>query len=331
MDVELDSLITQLTAFKASLSTQWKPSYEYYVDNTTLPRNQRIAAAENYIKSSSYMGLFAAQIQQVKNSLNRFNRLLDASTFNDKDPKYTTVVYLLNKLYDEEYNESVRNLQQMLMSQRINGIQYDQKMKEISAYLSSRKTSLSDLFVTNKPNTMFPINDEEIAVLEEFTTRKISSVLFDSDKEDWSKNSSIFHDKIYRNNMLCFLVEDDRNNKFGGVMYDTVIDGNGWTRSSSAFIFSLIRKGILKPKKFVIRQSRGFDFEDRDIPEEGAFVLHRQQHEFLFGFGGGCDFEVSKKGEKSSRCIPGTYIAQLGDLMDDKYFNTKRVLVFKLN
>ena len=85
----------------------------------------------------------------------------------------------------------------------------------------------------------------EIIQLEEWTNKKCSEVLFDSNKDNWSQNTSVFDDRVHGKNQLIFVVEDTNNNKFGGYIGST-INQLGWTTDSNAFVFSLKSNGRLK-------------------------------------------------------------------------------------
>ena len=53
--------------------------------------------------------------------------------------------------------------------------------------------------------------------LEEWTNKKkCSEIIFDSDIYDWSKNTSVFGEKVINKSNLLFVVEYTNNNKFRG-------------------------------------------------------------------------------------------------------------------
>ncbi|ELP86559.1 hypothetical protein EIN_161830 [Entamoeba invadens IP1] len=192
----------------------------------------------------------------------------------------------------------------------------------------TEKTTDFNLSVINvKP---LNLSVEEKGILEDFSNKKISYVVFDSDVDDWSVGSRNFFDKVHLNSNLCFVIEDETNCKFGGVMFDKITVDNSWTSSQSAFIFSLLRNGKLNPKKFRIRDSKGFCYDEWDRPEEGAFVLYSDKGDMLFGFGGGYDIGVAKKGVDKSKCKSCTFVAGEKDLTNRPEFRVKRIMVYKL-
>ena len=74
--------------------------------------------------------------------------------------------------------------------------------------------------------------------LESWTGKKCSEVLFDSDKDDWSQDTSVFGDRIMYKSKLCFIVEDTMNNKYGYYL-PTTINEYYWTKADGSFLFSL--------------------------------------------------------------------------------------------
>ena len=56
---------------------------------------------------------------------------------------------------------------------------------------------------------------DEMRQLEEWTNRKCKEVVFDTDHDDWSLNTSVFNTKLQKRGQLVFVVEDTENNKFG--------------------------------------------------------------------------------------------------------------------
>ncbi|ELP89540.1 hypothetical protein EIN_219620 [Entamoeba invadens IP1] len=97
-------------------------------------------------------------------------------------------------------------------------------------------------------NFNFGLENGERQKLEEITKKKISNIVFNSFEDDWSKDTSVFDDKIKGKSDLLFLIEDDQKNKFGGVYYGTIDKSGQWLKNDTSFIFSIVRNGELNPK-----------------------------------------------------------------------------------
>ena len=52
--------------------------------------------------------------------------------------------------------------------------------------------------------------------IEEWTTLKCGEIVFDSTKDNWEKETSIFDDCIINKKQLIIIIEDTKGNKFGG-------------------------------------------------------------------------------------------------------------------
>ncbi|BFU21029.1 trichohyalin, putative [Entamoeba histolytica] len=129
--------------------------------------------------------------------------------------------------------------------------------------------------------------DKYIKQIEEWTNRKISNIIFDSDKDDWNKNTSVFDQRIRNKEYIIIIIEDEEGNKFGGYVNEK-INEDGWIYDSNSFLFSLKSKGRMK----------GMMKFDIKIPQN-AFCLFNQSDDRLFEFGFLDDICVCKENNKT--------------------------------
>ena len=110
---------------------------------------------------------------------------------------------------------------------------------------------------------------DEAEQLEQWTNLEIGDVIFDSEKDDWNINTSVFGDKVMNRKSLIFIVEDTSGNKFGCYTTRKISQYNAYQTDSDAFVFSLKSNGrVHGMKKFNISDSsRGFYFvsENRQL------------------------------------------------------------------
>ena len=59
------------------------------------------------------------------------------------------------------------------------------------------------------------LTTNEIHQLEEWTSLKCGAVLFDSNNDNWNRDTSVFCDKIIGKKQMIFLIEDTDGEKFG--------------------------------------------------------------------------------------------------------------------
>ena len=135
---------------------------------------------------------------------------------------------------------------------------------------------------------------EEMNQLEQWTELTCEAVIFDSDIDDWSKGTSVFNSRIENRSQLMFVVEDEKNNKFGYYFNARVLphslQGNGWTGADEkTFVFSLKSNGRINGMK---------KFEIRDI-RYGIFGCSNGDA-CLISLGRGTDIGLMKKHSKSS-------------------------------
>ncbi|BFU26561.1 predicted protein [Entamoeba histolytica] len=162
---------------------------------------------------------------------------------------------------------------------------------------------------------------EEIRQIEEWTNRKVGNVLFDSDKDDWKEDTSVFKQRIWKKEYIIIIIEDEDGNRFGGYVNEK-IDRVGYDiNDSKSFVFSLESNGRMKGmKKFDIKNS------------QYAFWLCIQSVNCLFGFGNG-DICVCKENDKKySYCEQYSFEYKgISNALCGKYnFTPKQIIVIEM-
>ncbi|BFU22652.1 trichohyalin, putative [Entamoeba histolytica] len=162
-----------------------------------------------------------------------------------------------------------------------------------------------------------------IKQIEELTEKRISNILFDSDKDDWNKDTSVFDQRIMNKEHIIIIIEDEEGNKFGGYVNSKIYKIDEWTNDSKSFLFSLESKGRMKRmKKFDIKQS------------QYAFCLYNQYDDCLFKFGFGNDIFVYKENDKTQSycCIQRSfeYKGIENALCGNHDFTPKRIIVIEM-
>ncbi|BFU26695.1 trichohyalin, putative [Entamoeba histolytica] len=132
---------------------------------------------------------------------------------------------------------------------------------------------------------------EEVFIkqIEELTEKRINNILFDSDKDDWNKNTSVFGERIINKEHIIIIIEDEEGNKFGGYVNSKIDKVDGDINDSKSFVFSLESNGRIEGMmKFDIKEP------------QHAFYLYYQSHSCLFSFGFGFgDIRVYKENNKT--------------------------------
>ncbi|BFU24019.1 trichohyalin, putative [Entamoeba histolytica] len=141
------------------------------------------------------------------------------------------------------------------------------------------------------------MNKVHIKQIEELTERRISNILFDSDVDDWNRNTSVFEERIWNKEHIIIIIEDEEENKFGGYVNEKIDKVDEWIYDSKSFLFSLESNGRMeRMMKFDIKQS------------QYAFTLLNKSHVCLFAFGFGYDICVRKENYKTlSHCKQSSF------------------------
>jgi hypothetical protein len=139
---------------------------------------------------------------------------------------------------------------------------------------------------------------EEQNQLEQWTGKKCNEVIFDSDKDNWSQNTSVFDDRVKGKSNLMFVIEDTNNNKFGSYITASIKTTANNEQDSNAFLFSLKSNG---------RVNGMYKFEIKSNGAPRACYLYNKSDGCMFGFGdAGCfNMWIYKENSKgNSGCKP---------------------------
>ena len=153
-----------------------------------------------------------------------------------------------------------------------------------------------------KFNQILDIN--EMNQLENWTNKKCSEIVFNSDKDKWDINTSVLEDKLGDRSQLVFLIKDTDNNKFGYYLSlkGATKYGDYYSTDENTFLFSLKSNG---------RLNRMMKFEIKDT--ECGYTIKPKSDDVLIQLGSGSHgaihlMKLSKKSE--SYCY-----------QDNDYFN----------
>ena len=162
-----------------------------------------------------------------------------------------------------------------------------------------------------------------IKQLEELTEKRINNILFDSDKDDWKENTSVFDKRIMNKEHIIIIIEDEEGNKFGGYVNEKIDKVVTTFNDSHSFVFSFESNGRMKGmKKFDIKQP------------EYAFKIYKQSDDYLFSFG--WDIYVCKENDKKySYCDQSSFEYEgISNALCGKewpeYFTPKRIIVIEM-
>ncbi|BFU26426.1 trichohyalin, putative [Entamoeba histolytica] len=168
------------------------------------------------------------------------------------------------------------------------------------------------------------MNEVYIKQIEEWTEKRINNILFDSDKDDWNKYTSVFDQRIMNKEHIIIIIEDSKGNNFGGYVNSKIDKVGGWINDSQSFLFSLETKG----------RNEGMMKFDIKL-QQYAFCLFNQSYDNLFVFGLG-DIRVYKENNKTqSWCCQHSFEYKgisnaLCGKEYPKYFTPKRIIVIEM-
>ncbi|BFU24317.1 predicted protein [Entamoeba histolytica] len=243
----------------------------------------------------------------MKNKIFRETEETDTITseFNKKKEEWETYYsdYLERKKRQDDDEAKERNKQE----------------KERRQEEERKKQEGERLRIMKGMNTM-----EEMLQIEEWTNRKVGNILFDSDKDNWNRKTSVFDQRIKNKEHIIIIIEDEEGNKFGGYVNSKIDRVDDFINDSQSFLFSLESNGrIEEMKKFDIKEP------------EYAFKLYNQSDNYLFKFGYG-DIRIFKENDKTqSYCVQDSFEYEgisnaLCGKQYPKRFTPKRFIVIEM-
>ena len=172
------------------------------------------------------------------------------------------------------------------------------------------------------------LNEEQIAQLEEWTLLKCSDIVFDSNKDNWSEDTSVFNESIVGKRQLIFLIEDEDGEKFGYYLNTKVIEKyNDYIGTDfKSFKFNL--------QSQFGRLSQPMKYEMKELYESGI-ILWGKTNDSLITLG---DIYLMKENKKNESCCEenkdkfeyyGISNALCGKIYP-KTFTPKRIIVIQM-
>ena len=297
------------------------------------------------------------KLTRLENTLNRIPEIVEKrTTLKQSASGMISMMKTVSKQFEEitggeedqavvgdatnEIVESIMNLRQKMLDDLISPMQkqieeakrkYAMEMerlqrnkKEGTIEMKQRIKKEKEIVEEKAKMEDFNLSNEECDLIEEWTKKSIDSVVFDTKKDNWNKNTCTFNDKITNRGQMVFLVEDTENSKFGGYVEMNVGDANDHrdriVNDSNAFVFSLKLHGKSTGKRFNLRMN--------DQP----FAMRTSSNDTMFIFGNGCDIRVCKFGVLGSYCSQSSYDykGMMNVLCGQRNFLPKRVVVIQM-
>ncbi|BFU19643.1 predicted protein [Entamoeba histolytica] len=264
-------------------------------------------------------------INQIEILKNKMSRIIEECKSDEE-----TLSKTRNELIDK-----IISIEEMIMKDKL--FRIPKETDKITAEFNKKKEEWKQYYsdyLERKKRKEEERRKEEMLQIEEWTNRKVSNILFDSDKDDWKVNTSVFGERIMNKKHIIIIIEDEEGNKFGGYVNSKIDKYGKWIYDSHSFVFSLESKGRIEGMK-------KFDIKYPEI----AFWLFNQSHDCLFSFGcydylfeivSGSDIYVCKENNKTkSSCKQFSYEykgirnALCGNKFPNR-FTPKRIIVIEM-
>ncbi|BFU22999.1 TLD, putative [Entamoeba histolytica] len=219
----------------------------------------------------------------------------------------------------EEQDKKIQEHERKIQEQERKTTEQEKKIQQLEKLriIKEERKEEERLQIMKGMNTI-----EEMLQLEEWTNRKVEDILFDSDKDDWNVNTSVFDQRIWNKEHIIIIIEDEDGNKFGGYVNEKIDRVESYINDSQSFVLSLESNGRMKGMmKFDIKEP------------QNAFYLWNQSHDYLFQFGYGYDICVFKENYKTlSHCKQSSfeYEGISNALCGKYYFKPKHFIVIEM-
>ena len=276
--------------------------------------------------------------------LNNFNIL--ANQHNEIMSNYVKKTEMNNQAQNQQQNYNQINQQQPQHQQ----VPQNQNVQQYQGYprpapYTNVPQPMNNIYMPNQfakiprnqSSDHYNLTIEQMNQLEDWTELECGRIVFDSNVDNWSENTSIFDEKLFDKKHLLFLIEDITGEKFGyylntkfipkyrRIPVDPPVETNEGT-----FHFNIQSNGRLKrPMKFPINDT-----------VEGGYKLFEKTHSTLIKLGDICLYKENSKSK--SYCsqhedyfiyhgIEKALCGRTSGLFGGGCFTPKRILVIQMN
>ena len=267
------------------------------------------------------------QRNEVHSSISELIRItsdlhIDSINISKKlDEEYINIMKLnetltkeLMKLIEEKKKEDLEKIKE----------EYESEKKKLELYISNENEFKKKLENRRIIENEGILNEEEIKQIEIWCVYQMGEIVFDSNKNNWKKNTSEFDSKIMNRRKILIIIETDNNNKFGAFIHSPINIIDEWIEDKNAFIFSI--KNINGEKKI----------SNHTIKEERyGIIVHPKEENMLFMIGSGGQIIIRKEdSEYPSTCNQNDsfeFEDKEDFLCDGFEFKLKRLIVIQMN
>ena len=210
-------------------------------------------------------------------------------------------------------NSSLFNVERILVYE----MEESEQIEQTEQHKQQQKQTQNQKKVPEEPN------NEIEQKLYELTNKHTSEILFDSDRDKWSKKDSEFRKNISRKNNIIVLVEDTKNNVFGGYIGNNV-NIKSKSKDPTCYLFSLKKDGKYTMKTYK-RNTNG-----------NSYWLPSNREDVLIAFGmnnHSCeDLTLYKKDFSTGYCDQFCFDYQNEEnaLVPNRDFIIKRIIVYQM-
>ena len=240
------------------------------------------------------------QIQNnYQNYLNKHNELQTYIETNESDFQKQLKQLQLHK-------EFIKSQEQLLQSLKQFEITISTTLQNSKNELETTKSEITQ-FINSQTNEQIKnemiqqyqliekeslqLTNEQIKQLEQWTSKSFGKILFDSKVDNWSKETSVFHEKIMNHSHLLLIIEDEKEEIFGYYLHSEMKNEfNSYVNTTmESFLFNIQSNGRLNEMKQFKMMKEGLGYH-----------LYKPSEEYLICFG---DIMLMKYEKKENCCV----------------------------
>ena len=306
-------------------------SYETIVDRIQKIIEQKVELnKKKEIILKNMNEIFLSDIlKDNKNEIEDYHDKVVFKLLESKSNNHKIKMNEINKVNEKELEQLENEYQRKREEMKKKQLEQVKEITEIYEKLEneSEKQLLKQISKNERRNYSLMLEENEIKKIEEWTEKKCSDVLFDSEKHNWSQNTSIFDDKIVGKSHFAIVIEDEEKNKFGYYTPKKIEQVGKYYNDQNAFLFSLKSNGRLNGM---------MKFESLKMND--GFIVRSKSDSTLFGIYSG--FYLHKENDKNNSNCYENASDKYYDLRDQQYpligkpksskFTPKRITVIQM-
>ena len=266
------------------------------------------------------------QIDTIMNDVEKNTKEIEKQIDEKVELSDTKRKIMKEELYCELFEKAKKQIEELKVNEEKKKEGVIEKLFKMNMQQNEMKKKMETICENVPHHVVTPFTLKQVDTLEEFIGLKCSEIIFDSEKDNWANQSSVFNQRIVGRSKITFLIEEENGDIFGYYLNTKVIEDymNRIETDDQSFEFHFHSNSnrIQQPIKYKIKDAK-----------KGGCCLFEQKNDFLIWLG---DIRIFKENRKCESVVKQNddkfyYHKIKNALIGEKdNFNPKRIVAIQM-